>query len=67
MENFDVWFEIYGKKLKTTVCAETEKDVQNIIKNKIVFHKIEKIPIFKPNPNNDKTFEDLLDMFGMKP
>ena len=42
MRNFDVYFEIYGKKMKARVMAETEKLAKEEVKNKIIFHKVEK-------------------------
>lgn len=42
MKNYTVYFEIYGKKMKTKVLAETKKDAENQIKSKIKFHKVVK-------------------------
>jgi len=41
MKNFDVYFEIYGKKMKATIMAESESEAKELLKNKIIFHKIE--------------------------
>lgn len=40
MKNYTVYFEIYGKKMKTKVLAETKKDAKNQIRGKIKFHKV---------------------------
>jgi len=40
MKNYTVYFEIYGKKLKTTVMANNREHAEEIIRNKIIFHKI---------------------------
>lgn len=42
MRHFDVYFEIYGKKMKTTILAEDTFDAQNKVRQKIKFNKIEK-------------------------
>lgn len=38
---YTVYFEIYGKKMKATIEANSEKEAKELIKNKIKFHKIE--------------------------
>lgn len=38
-QKYIVYFELYGKKMKTSVIAESETDAQNQIKDKIIFHK----------------------------
>lgn len=63
MKDFDVYFELYGKKMKTTVFAYNESSAKKIIREKIVFHKI----IEKADKKDIKdTFDNLMDMFGMK-
>jgi hypothetical protein len=42
MKNFDVYFEIFGKKMKTRILAENQEKAKEEVKNKIVFHKVEK-------------------------
>lgn len=42
MRNYDVYFELYGKKMKTRVIAEDENEAKKEVQNKIIFHKIEK-------------------------
>lgn len=74
MKNFDVYFELYGKKMKTTVFADNETDIKKIVREKIVFHKIiekvnEKVDEKKDIKDflgNDDTFNNLMDIFGMK-
>ena len=41
MKKYNIYFEIYGKKLKTTVNANDPQEAMNLVKNKIIFHKIE--------------------------
>jgi hypothetical protein len=40
-KKYTVYFELYGKKMKTVVDARDTIEVKNIIKDKIIFHKIE--------------------------
>lgn len=65
MKNYDIYFEIYGKKLKTSVFAESESDAKQKIYNKIIFHKI--------SVNNDDfigqdttAFDNIMNIFGYK-
>ena len=46
MKNYIVLFELYGKKLKTRVEANSPKEAEEIIKNKIIFHKVKEEDIF---------------------
>ena len=49
--NFLVYFEIYGKKMKTEVNAANKQQAIDIVKSNLVFRKIERIP--KGNEEND--------------
>jgi hypothetical protein len=40
MKNYTVYFEIYGKKMKAKILAESMTDAQAKIKDKIIFHKV---------------------------
>jgi hypothetical protein len=40
MKNYDVYFEIFGKKMKVRILAENEEKAKEKVKNKIIFHKI---------------------------
>lgn len=40
MKNHTVYFEIFGKKMRTNILAESENDAKLKIQNKIIFHKI---------------------------
>lgn len=42
MRNFDVYFEIFGKKMKTRVMAESQEKAIAAVKDKMVIHKIVK-------------------------
>lgn len=41
VKNYHVYFEIYGKKMRTTVMAISKEEAENKIKDKITFHKTE--------------------------
>lgn len=41
---YSVYFELYGKKMKTDVIATGLFDAQQQVLNKIKFHKVEEIP-----------------------
>ena len=43
MKEFVVYFELFNKKMKTTVAASTEDEAKSIVANKIIFHKIEQV------------------------
>lgn len=58
MENFIIYFELYGKKMKTTVLAYNETDAKKVVQEKIIFHKIVK------KINNDFNDEDIKDFLG---
>ena len=56
MNTYDVYFEIYGKKLKVKVNAKSKLQAEEIVKSKIIFHKIEDVTI---NEIFGKTFKDI--------
>ena len=59
MKEYEIYFSIFEKHLKTTIMAYSEEDAYEKIRNKIVFHK-ERTKI-KDNP-----VEFLKNMFGFK-
>jgi hypothetical protein len=56
MNEYTLYFSLYGKKMKTTVSASSEQEAKQIVRDKIVFHKIE---------TND-IFQDLMDIVNGK-
>ena len=58
MKEFTVYFEIYGKKMKTTITAESEIEARISIRNSITFHKVVL--------SEDSTLRNLKDIFGIK-
>ena len=55
MNNYTVFFEIYGKKLKTTVKAKSEDEAKKLIAEKIIFYKVVK----EIDDNNPEIFKDI--------
>lgn len=52
---YEVFFEIFGKKMKTTIEAKSIQDAEYLVRGKIIFHKVEA---------KDDTVNFLGDMFG---
>ena len=61
MNEYTVYFELFGKKMKTDVLAESKEHAENIIRNKIVFHKT--IQISDGTKQAKQAFDDLLNIF----
>ena len=68
---YTIYFEIYGKKMKTDVEAKTphqaEEKLAEIVANKIIYHKVvepkikeKKEPINKATSNFMNFFEDAI-------
>ena len=55
MNKYTVFFEIYGKKLKTTVKAKSEDEAKKLIAEKIIFYKVVK----EIDDNNPEIFKDI--------
>jgi fructose-bisphosphate aldolase class 1 len=60
MKIYKIYFEIFGKKMKYEVEAESKNDAINKLKNKISIIKIDE------GINDDDVLENLKNMFGMK-
>jgi fructose-bisphosphate aldolase class 1 len=60
MKIYKIYFEIFGKKMKYEVEAESKNDAINKLKNKINIIKIDE------GINDDDVLENLKNMFGMK-
>jgi len=69
MKDFEICFELYDKKMKTTVSAFNETAAKKIIQDKIIFHKITEITDDHTNVKdfmgNNETFNNLMDILGM--
>ena len=58
MKKYVVWFEAFGRKLRTTVEAENEYKAMDAVKNKIIFYNVvEKEP---------DELEGIKDILGIK-
>lgn len=58
MNEYIVYFELYGKKMKATVTAYSKQEAEQAIKNKIIFHKTTLKDLDHQIP------KDLKDFFG---
>ncbi len=58
MKPYTVYFEIYGKKMKTTVHAKSEAEAVSRVREKLVIHKVKS--------EDDGAVDYLMNMFGMK-
>jgi hypothetical protein len=63
MKIYDVYFEVYGKKMKAAIPAWNQKQVEFILFSKIIFHKVEPS---KEEGNNEfnKVTEEFLTAVG---
>jgi hypothetical protein len=58
---YTVYFELYGKKMKTVVVAASTEHAKQIVKDKVVFYKVEK-------KGNEQDVVDLFkNIFNIKP
>ena len=67
MNNYMIFFEIYGKKLKVHIEEETEEKAKQKVLDAIIFHKIVDIPYDEPSsipPYNNDAFDYLMSIFG---
>lgn len=58
MREYIVYFEIFGKKLKTKILADNPTDAKKKITDKMIFHKVQ------PTENEFNKIMDMLDEFG---
>jgi len=58
MKTYIIYFEIFGKKMKTIIEADSKSEAKQIVKNKIIFHKID-------SESNDVK-NDIIDLDGLK-
>ena len=64
MKAYKIYIEIFGKKMKYEVEAESKNDAINKLKNKISIIKINEG--VNEGVNDDDVLENLKNMFGMK-
>ena len=59
MNTYLIYFELFGKRCKVRIQAESKQDAQDQVARRIRFHKVEL-------EETDRTVEDLMKMFGIK-
>jgi hypothetical protein len=59
MKAYKVFFEFYGRKMCTNVDAENETKAKEIIKDKIIFPRVQELKKY----DADADFEDFIDFF----
>jgi len=71
MKYYELKFSLYGKKMKTTLLAESETHAKNMIKNRIVFHDVKELDDYVPNHKieeakkvADKQFDGIMDFLA---
>jgi hypothetical protein len=60
MKRYKVYFEIYGKKMVTSVIDASETQAKEQVKRSIKFHKITVEPL---TPDEDELTQKLKDLF----
>lgn len=63
MKNYKVYFEFMGKKMKTTILADSKVDAENKMYDEFKLHKVEEMPKDEFNQVMDilGKFTDFLD------
>lgn len=61
MKKYTVYFEIFGKKLKVTVEADSKHEAMEYVKSQLTFHKVEDI-----TPWGDDEVAKFFNIFGKK-
>ena len=64
MKKFKVYFEIFGKKMKTSITANSREEAKQLLMKKIIFHKVELDEDFKFQ--DDDVLDFLKGTFKMK-
>lgn len=63
--NFTVYFEMYGRKMKTNVIAKSTDEAKRKVSERLIFHKIE----ITPNDEFNKAMnimDDFMNIIGGK-
>ena len=63
MKTYTIYFEIYGKKMKTVVSAYNEEEAKLHIRNKINFNKITCKDSFAEELKKDNPLKDFFGIF----
>lgn len=59
MKEYTIYFEVFGKKMKINVNALSEEMAKDIVKDKIVFYKVEEVVKDTSMDDAIKWFNDL--------
>jgi hypothetical protein len=54
MKSYTIWFEFFGKKMKTTVLAQNQKEAREKLRDKIIIHQV--------RPSDDDFVKDFFDL-----
>jgi hypothetical protein len=54
MKSYTIWFEFFGKKMKTTVVAQNQKEAREKLRDKIIVHQV--------RPSDDDFVKDFFDV-----
>lgn len=57
MKDYTIYFEIFGKKMKTVITASSEDKARELLRYKIIVNKVE--------VGKDNMLDNLKNMFGM--
>lgn len=66
MNVYRVYFEIYDKKMRTDVVANNEEEAMDEVRDKTIFHKVERVKESKvddKNPFRDSPLGDIFNEF----
>lgn len=61
MTEYMVYFEFFGRKMKMRVEANSQREAENIIRQKVAIRKIEELP---PGTEQDTFIQDFLDLLN---
>ena len=74
MKSYDVYFEVFGRTLKTSVQAISEEAAKEQVRSRITFHKVIQTPLKSKTsevppitPEMEQTFKDLFGSFSSNP
>jgi len=60
MKEYTIFFELFGKKMKTTIHALSEERAKERLKEKIIFHKVEEVK----KKSKGELIDEITKMFG---
>lgn len=68
MKTYIIYFEIFGKKMKTIIEADSKKEAKQKVKDKIIFHKIigENEGVNEGVKNQNLDLDRLKDFLGIR-